>query len=207
MSGVYLSLIIPAYNESRGIATTLDRAIAALNALTSAWEILVVDDGSTDDTAAQVGRAAARDARVRLFRGLHAGKGAAVRRGMLAATGEGAGARRVGESLARYLIGRAFNRFVRTIALPGIRDTQCGYKLFSARAAQELFRALRCEGLAFAVELLFLARRRGFTIKEVPIVCHQQGDSRIRLRAGMGAVLQVVQIRLDAVMGRYRRDM
>ncbi|MBI4888582.1 MAG: glycosyltransferase family 2 protein [Acidobacteria bacterium] len=231
----YLSLVIPAFNESGRLLTTLQRCIARLDECVPSWEILVVDDGSRDSTRDIAMEVAGRDGRVRLIPAAHGGKGAAVRRGMLAARGrwrffadadlsmdlsqlpdflaagadiaiasrEAKGAQRIGEPLSRHLLGRLFNLTVRLVALPGIRDTQCGYKLFSDRAVQQLFAAARIDGFAFDVEILFLARRAGFQIREVPVTWHHRPGSRVRLRAGLAAFLQVVQIRWNDLLGRY----
>ncbi len=84
----FLSVVIPAYNESRRVGPTIERCIGFLSAWAPSWELLVVDDGSDDDTAAIVAQVESRDSRVRLIRSAHAGKGAAVRHGMLQASGE-----------------------------------------------------------------------------------------------------------------------
>ena len=113
------------------------------------------------------------------------------------------GARRIGEPLSRHLIGRVFNLIVRLVVVSGIGDTQCGYKMFSDRAAQRLFPMARLDGFAFDVELLYLARRAGFSIREVPITWHHRPGSRVRFRTGLAAFLQVLQIRLNDLLGRY----
>jgi dolichyl-phosphate beta-glucosyltransferase len=227
--------VIPAYNESARLLDTLQRCSARLDALVPSWEILVVDDGSVDDTRQIVERVTERDARVRLIAAPHGGKGAAVRRGMLEARGrwrffadadlsvdldqlprflaagsdvtiasrEAPGARRVAEPSSRHLIGRIFNLLVRTIAVPDIHDTQCGYKLFSARAARHLFPAGRLNGFAFDVELLYLAQRAGFSIREVPVTWHYRPGSQVRVRTGVLAFLQVLAIRWNGLLGRY----
>ena len=83
-----LSIVVPAFNEEARIAKTIAAVIGEIDRLAVTGELLVVDDGSTDRTASIVETASAADARVRLIRAAHAGKGAAVRRGMLAARGE-----------------------------------------------------------------------------------------------------------------------
>ena len=108
---------------------------------------------------------------------------------------EAAGARRVGEPVLRHVIGRVFNWVVQLLALPGINDTQCGFKMFS-RAASGLFAHLTIEGFAFDVELLFLARRAGFTIREAGILWVCRRDSRVRLSRGAAAFLDVARIRV-----------
>jgi dolichyl-phosphate beta-glucosyltransferase len=118
---------------------------------------------------------------------------------------EAPGAERIGETLARHLIGRAFNRLVQVLAIRGLNDTQCGFKLLSAEAAVMLFPHLTVEGFAFDVELLFLARRSGFRIREVGVVWTCRRESRVRVSRGAGAFLDLVRIRWRAWRGRYAR--
>jgi glycosyltransferase involved in cell wall biosynthesis len=234
---LYLSLVIPAYNESRRILDTLQRCIAYLQLWTPSWEMVIVDDGSTDDTASRVESISAADPRVRLIRIPHAGKGAAVRAGMLEAEGlwrffadadlamdlaqlprffevaadvaiasrEAPGSQRIGEPLTRHLAGRVFNWCVRLCAVHSIQDTQCGYKLFTADAADTLFRMSRLNGFAFDVELLYLAQRAGLTILEVPIVWRHRSGTSVRVRTGIAAFFQLLAIRWNDVVGRYDR--
>jgi glycosyltransferase involved in cell wall biosynthesis len=223
---VHLSVVIPAYNESRRLPGTLDRVAGHLSAYPDSWEIVVADDGSTDDSAAIVERYSASEPRIRLLRCPHGGKGSAVRAGMLAAAGrwrlfvdadlpvdlaelprflevptdvaigsrEAPGARRIGEPRTRHLMGRTFNMCAQLLLVPGINDTQCGCKLFSASAARQLFTESSVDGFAFDVELLFLARRAGFTVREVPLTWHYRPGSRVRLSTGLKAFGQLLTI-------------
>lgn len=118
---------------------------------------------------------------------------------------EAPGARRIGEPLRRHLIGRVFNVIVRLFAVPGIHDTQCGFKLLSAAAATRLLPHLTIAGFAFDVELLFLARRCGFRIQEVGVIWTCRTDSRVRLSRGAAAFADIVRIRWRANRGRYDR--
>lgn len=182
------------------------------------------------------------ETRICLVTGARAGKGAAVRRGMLGARGawrfmadadlampldnldrflslvncasppevligsrEAPGAQRRGEHWLRYLIGRVFNGYVRALVLPGIVDTQCGFKLFSAAAAEDLFRRVTVGGFAFDVELLVLARRAGYEIREVGIVWHGRTDSRVAVTRGAAAFGDVLRVRWNAWTGKYGR--
>jgi dolichyl-phosphate beta-glucosyltransferase len=111
---------------------------------------------------------------------------------------EAPGAERIGESRGRRVSGRMFNALVRMFAVPGIRDSQCGYKMLSAEAVATLAPLLTIDGFAFDVELLYLARRAGFPIREVGIACHCRQDSRVRVRAGIASVLDVLRIRMKA---------
>lgn len=92
---------------------------------------------------------------------------------------EGAGARRVGEPFYRHVMGRAFNALVRTSVLPGIQDTQCGFKLFTAAAVDAVFPAATIDGWAFDIEVLHIATLRGFRLLEVPIEWHYRDRSQV----------------------------
>ena len=119
---------------------------------------------------------------------------------------EAAGARRIGEPWWRHFIGRVFNWWVRIAAVRNIQDSQCGFKLFSAPAAEAVFRLQRLDGWAFDVELLFLARKAGFTIGEVPIDWRYDPDSRVSLIKGGFAFLDILKIRLNDILGRYSTE-
>ena len=97
------------------------------------------------------------------------------------ASREAPGAKRIGEPFYRHFIGRVYNFLVRLIVLPGLQDTQCGFKCFSAEAVQAIFPLQRLEGWSFDVEVLTIARQLGFEIMEVPITWHYQPGSRMHL--------------------------
>lgn len=201
-----LSIVIPAYNEAERLPRTLARIFQWLDETGTNAEVIVVDDGSRDDTLAVAHSLAADEARLKVaWLGRNRGKGAAVRRGVevaerqwvlfsdadlstpieevlrLAKAVEGGheiaiGSRDVAESdierhqpWYREAMGRTFNRIVQALAMPGISDTQCGFKLFSAEAAKRSFARMTIEGFAFDVEVLFIARRLGYTIAEVGV--------------------------------------
>ena len=111
---------------------------------------------------------------------------------------EAPGAERTGEAWSRRASGRVFNALVRVFAVPGIRDSQCGYTMLSAGAVAALAPRLTLDGFAFDVELLYLARRAGFRIREVGITCHCRQDSRVRVRAGLASVVDVLRVRMKA---------
>lgn len=117
---------------------------------------------------------------------------------------EGAGARRVGEPALRHLTGRIFNRIVQHLAVPGIQDTQCGFKMFTARAVETVFPHATIDGWAFDIEVLYLARRAGLRILEVPIEWHYREDSRLDMsRDALRMFREVLQIRARARRGEY----
>ena len=125
------------------------------------------------------------------------------------------GARRDKEPFYRHLMGRGFNLLVQLLAVPGVQDTQCGFKLFSAEAAKTLFPRLYVYGSrtkrsdpftgAFDVELLFLARKRGFAIKEVPIVWRHHDTDRVNpVKDSLRMLWDIIRIRWAALRGKYR---
>jgi glycosyltransferase involved in cell wall biosynthesis len=231
-SAPFLSVVVPVFNEEACIASFLDRMSAELSRLVPTWEIVVVDDGSTDRTRDIVEAYARDEERIRLLRLDHRGKGAAVKRGLLDACGtwrfmadadlamppdnlsrfleaattqprpdlavgsrEAPGARRIGEPWRRHAIGRVFNWLVRCLAVPGIQDTQCGFKLLHAEAVRDVVPHLTVEGFAFDVEMLVLARRAGLTVREVGITWFARDDSRVSLGRGAAAFLDILKIR------------
>jgi dolichyl-phosphate beta-glucosyltransferase len=119
-------------------------------------------------------------------------------------TREGTGARRVGEPPLRHLAGRGFNLAVRVLMVPGIHDTQCGFKMFTAAAAEAIFPYVTVAGWAFDIEALYIARLRGLRVREVPIEWHFRADSRVRLfRDSTGMLQELLRIRARARRGDY----
>ena len=233
-----LSVVVPAFNEAARILRTINDIREEMNRLGGAAELIVVDDGSADETADIVSEVAKIDGRVRLVRTAHAGKGAAVRRGMVDAHGtwrfladadlsmpiselkrfldataqdgdvivgsrEANGARRVGEPWSRHVIGRVFNWTVKVLVLRGIDDTQCGFKLFSARAAQVLFPLQQLDGFGFDVEILFLARRAGLVIREIPLTWVYGRESKVNVTSGARAFLDLFAVHWHQLRGAY----
>ncbi len=236
---VYLSLVIPAYNEAHRLPRTLPQVTDFLEKQPYAWEVLVVDNGSTDDTLRLVQEFSRKHPQVRALHTPLRGKGRAVKLGMLAARGEwrfladadfsmpvtelprflppqapeadiligsreAPGAVRYHEPWHRHLIGRVFNLMVQVAALPGIRDSQCGFKNFRGDVAERLFRCQRIAGMSFDVEILFIARRWGYRIVEVPIPWYFDPDSRVRLvHDSLRMAWDLLTIRLNALRGLY----
>jgi len=227
------SVVIPAYNEARRLPRYLDSVVSYFDGRGEPYEVLVVDDGSRDATAAVVRQVAECHAAVRLIRmGQNRGKGAAVRRGMLLARGrwrlftdaDGAtpitelkrlepalfagadvaiGSRGMSDvSVAletrrhRVLAGRVFNWIVHRAGLSGIHDSQCGFKAFSAEAADALFPLIVTAGFGFDVELLLRARAAGFTVVEVAVNWSDQPGSKSSVvRDGPRMLWQIARAR------------
>ena len=242
MNFVDLSIIVPAYNEEHRILPTLDRLHAYLSAQQLRYEIIVVDDGSKDRTAEVVTEKALTVPGLRVVRQLpNRGKGAAVRRGMLAARGQirvmcdadgsmppeqlpkllapiiecraeisigsryAEGAKTdAKQPLYRVLWSRLANRVIQRSLVPGVRDTQCGFKAFTAEAARSLFRYARIDGWAFDLEILALARRRGFGIAEVGVEWKDDRRSRVNPLKDMWKVIrEALTIRRNLRRGIY----
>jgi dolichyl-phosphate beta-glucosyltransferase len=117
---------------------------------------------------------------------------------------EGLGARRIGEPVYRHLMGRVFNRVVQALAVPGVEDTQCGFKAFRADAAKAIFTRQRLDGFGFDVEVLYLARRLGYPIRVVPLHWEHKENSRVApLRDTLAMLTDVLRVRLNGWRGRY----
>jgi dolichyl-phosphate beta-glucosyltransferase len=118
---------------------------------------------------------------------------------------EGVAARRIGEPIHRHLMGRLFNVGVRWLTLPGIQDSQCGFKMFTADAVRAIFPHVTVDGWAFDVEVLTIARTRGLRVVEVPIEWHYRRESQINMvRDGFAMLGEVLRIRARAMRGLYR---
>lgn len=105
----------------------------------------------------------------------------------------------------RENVGRLFNLLVRLVAVPGVHDTQCGFKLFAAEAAVAAFSLARLDGFCFDVEALFIARKQGYRIAEVPVTWRNDAATRVSLWAGFRAFPDVLRIRMNDWAGRYPR--
>ena len=117
---------------------------------------------------------------------------------------EGYGARRVGEPMYRHIMGRVFNGVVQAVAVPGIEDSQCGFKAFSRSAARAIFSRQRIDGFGFDVEILYLARRLGYSINVVPLHWEHKENSRVEpLRDTLLMLSDVLSVRLNGWRGRY----
>ncbi|CAN5739939.1 glycosyltransferase family 2 protein [soil metagenome] len=243
---VDLSVIVPAYNEEHRITPTLERLHAYLSAQPLRYEILVVDDGSKDRTCEVVETAMTTIPNLQLVRQMpNRGKGAAVRRGMLAARGQirvmcdadcsmppeqlprllapiiackseiaigsryAEGAKTdVKQPKYRVLWSRLCNKVIQRSLVPGVRDTQCGFKAFTAEAARNLFSSATIDGWAFDLEILALARRRGFAIEEVGVEWKDDNRSRVNPLKDMWKVIrEALIIRRNIKSGLYNKKL
>ena len=239
-----LSIVIPAYNEEQRLPGTLETVLRWIDQPDYRdTEVLVVDDGSRDGTAA-VGEAfGKRDTRVRVLRNPgNKGKGYSVRHGMMEGKGDwllfsdadlsapidelpklteavrrdkaevAIGSRAMDRSLIgvhqsgiREEAGKFFNLLMKvSVGLP-FQDTQCGFKLFSKRAASEIFRRQTIERFGFDAEVLFIARLHGLKTVEVPVRWnHAEGTKIAMWSDGADMFLDLVRIRRNQWQGKYR---
>lgn len=228
-----LSLVLPAYNELVRLPPSLDLIRRHLDGAGRSYEVLVVDDGSTDGTRAMVEKYQPSWPQLRLIvfdRNL--GKGAAVRAGMLKGSGRlrafsdadlstpiaelyklesaiqsGAGvaigSRAMPDSrielhqpLYRELMGKTYNQALRRLVLPGLRDTQCGFKMFTAEAAVSCFTPLRTPGFGFDAEVLLRARLQSIQIAEIPVIWRNAAGTRVSsLRDGGQMLADLLRLR------------
>jgi dolichyl-phosphate beta-glucosyltransferase len=228
-----LSVVIPAYNEEQRLPRTVEEIERYLDGRRVAYELILVDDGSTDGTRHVMDTAAERNQSVRV-EGLPAnrGKGGALAAGVAVARGSevlvtdadlstpieelekleaalkgGAGVAigsrsvrgsqvEIPQPVYRVVMGKVFNLIVQVVLLPGIWDTQCGFKLFRADVAHPVFAALTTDGFGYDPEALFLAKRRGVRIAEVPVVWRNSTPTKVMpFRSSLDMFKHVVRVR------------
>ncbi len=234
-SAPFLSVVIPAYNEETRLPSTIREIEEHLALQDFSWELVVVDDGSSDRTTEVAEQSFTHSGSRLLKNPQNLGKGATVRNGMLAARGAyrlftdadhstpieelgkllravedghdvAIGSRALKDSRVevhqpfyRETMGKIFNIFVQVLAVPGIKDTQCGFKLFSREAADYIFRRQRMGGWCFDVELMALARIGKYRIAEVPVRWIDSPATRVRI------ISDPILMFLDLLRISYRR--
>ncbi len=215
---MYLSIIIPAYNEEKRIRVSLSKIYDFLKTKEYDYEIIVVDDGSTDKTVieAQQSRLFKEDKSGIIKNWINMGKGFSVKRGILASRGDYIlfsdadsstpiteldklfshmnyaydiviGSRSVKDSDVRIhqpwhreRMGKTFNLFVKLLLMKDFNDTQCGFKLFKGNVARKIAPLLKIDGFSFDVEMLYLAKLKGYKIKEVGVVWEDHPQSKVK---------------------------
>jgi hypothetical protein len=238
----FLSIIIPAYNEEHRLPKTINQVVNFLESQPYTWEILIVDNHSTDQTPDVI---SSFQAEIPGLRGLYEaekGKGSAVRRGMLKAEGEyrfmcdadlsmpitevnrflppavpsgqitiasreAPGSVRYHEPYYRHLGGRLINLIIRLLVLPDLHDTQCGFKCFPASIARDLFSHQTIPGWSFDIEILAVARLRGYPIREIPIPWHYNPDTKLKaFPDAIRMTRDIFQIRRQMQLGVYDQE-
>ena len=235
------SIVIPAYNESARLGATLEKVLAYVDARAWDAEVIVVNDGSRDNTADIVRLFEKKSPTLRLVENPgNRGKGYSVRNGMLSARGrivlfsdadlsspieeapklfealEAGADIAIGsrwlraqtqtqrQPLHRQLFGRIFNLILRVTLGLQFADTQCGFKAFKQPAVQAIFPLQKIERWGFDPEILFLARKLKFTVKEVPVAWGHDGRTRINpLVDGSRMVMEMLRIRWHDLTGKY----
>lgn len=246
---IYLSVILPSYNEIRNIRTgVLTRVFEYLKKQDYDWELILADDGSSDGTTMELVEFAKGKKQVRVLTNPHRGKGPTVLTALSQAKGEYAlftdfdqatplsevekllpltkqgyevvvgsreiaGALRQKEPLHRHLMGKGFNFFVQALTIRGIKDTQCGFKLFSKKALERLLPKVvvygggGSEGAytgAFDVELLFIADKLGIKIAEVPVHWKYVRTQRVDpVKDSVRMLIDLLRIRMADIQGKY----
>ncbi|OGG26654.1 hypothetical protein A2960_00585 [Candidatus Gottesmanbacteria bacterium RIFCSPLOWO2_01_FULL_39_12b] len=248
MNNIYLSVIIPCYNEERNIRLgALENVAHFLNKKIFPWEVLIVDDGSQDESPDLIKKFINEHSNFKLYTIKHQGKASAVVAGVENVSGEyilftdldqatplnqidvllpwfnkgydliigSRNNKRRGAPFLRVAMARGFMWLRNIILNLGIRDTQCGFKAFTKVAANKIFPRLKVFGLnrkvhgstvtaGFDVELLFVAKKLGFKIVEIPVEWHYQETRHINaVRDSWEGLLDLVKIRLNSMLGVY----
>jgi len=239
---LYISIVIPAYNENNRIGKTLDQIIEYFGGKKKSMEIIVVDDGSTDDTSEIINEYSKKYPFIQLIKKeKNEGKALAVKEGVLAAKGEfilfsdadlstpisemkklmkpiredksdlSIGSRalpgskvEVHQPFYREFMGKFFNKLVQFLALPGVFDTQCGFKLFTRECAMDIFPRMTITDFSFDVEILTIARARDYHIAEVPVKWVNSSETKLNvLRDVPKMFMGLLRVHTNLKSGRY----
>jgi dolichyl-phosphate beta-glucosyltransferase len=237
-----MTVVIPAWNEARRLPETLNRVVSFVASRPESLDVIVVNNNSRDNTREVAAGFARTYPYVQVLDQPIQGKGAAVRKGFLAARGryvfmcdadlampieelprffpetlggdydvaigsrEVPEAQRYNEPEYRHLMGRVFNAIVRTLAVPGIQDTQCGFKSFRREVARKIFSVQRIDGFAFDVEVLAIAQQWGYQIMEVGIPWYYgEGSSVKPIHDTVRMFREVLRIRHNIKQGIYKK--
>jgi len=237
----YLSIIIPAYNEEKRLPETLVKIDKYLRKQNYNYEIIVVNDGSTDKTAEVVKNLKFKIANLELVDNkMNHGKGYVVRQGMLEAKGEYRlfsdadnstsidqiekmwpefenrfdvviGSRDVKGAILdppqpffRRFLGNFFRLLTQIICgTREILDSQCGFKCFTKRAAEDIFPKCKIDRFAFDPEILVIAKKSGYNIKEIPVLWKNDLESKVKFKSVIKMLRDLIKIRIDLIKGIY----
>ncbi|HMJ40600.1 MAG TPA: dolichyl-phosphate beta-glucosyltransferase [Verrucomicrobiae bacterium] len=228
-----LSIVVPCYNEEQRLPRTIEQVERYLDDKNLDYELILVDDGSTDGTRLIMDAAAERNQFVRLEAlPQNRGKGRALAEGVASARGseilvtdadlstpieeleklqaqldQGAGVAiasralrasrvEVSQPIYRVLMGKVFNLLVQAVLLPGIWDTQCGFKLFRADVAHDAFSRLTTDGFGYDPEVLYRAKQLGVKIAEVPVIWRNSAPTKVSpIKSSIDMFKHVVRVR------------
>ena len=242
-----LSVVIPTYNESANLKRgVLNEVANYLNGAKIDYEVIVVDDGSSDNSAALIKKFISRNQKFKLIQNKHGGKAIAVMTGMLAGEGKiilftdmdqatpitqvekfmpqfdggadiviGSRHGRKGAPLVRKLAAWGFSVLRRIILGLPFKDTQCGFKAFSKQVVDRIIPKIKNEwgvvhfkggavNAGFDVELLYLAKKYGFKIAEVPVEWRYVDTERVQVvKDALAAIYDMLRIRWNDLAGKY----
>jgi dolichyl-phosphate beta-glucosyltransferase len=228
-----LSIVVPCYNEEKRLPRTIEQIERYLAGKGSVYELILVDDGSTDATRQIMDAAAKHNQHVRIQAlRQNRGKGRALAEGVAAARGseilvtdadlstpieeldklqaevrKGAGVAiasralrdsrvEISQPIYRVLMGKVFNLLVQVVLLPGIWDTQCGFKLFRADVAHDAFAQLTTDGFGYDPEVLYRAKQKGVRIAEVPVIWRNSAPTKVSpIKSSLDMFRHVLRIR------------
>jgi dolichyl-phosphate beta-glucosyltransferase len=236
-----LSVVIPAYNESKRIKKTLIDIISYLESKKCVYEIIIVDDSSFDNTIQVVNSLKNKNIQIIKNKTNH-GKGFCVKRGiknskydfilfsdadlatpikeldsMIKEINNGfdivVASRNLSKSIImveqpfyRQIMGKIFPLIVRLLLIPQIKDTQCGFKLFRSNIAKKIVKKQTINRFCFDVEILFIAKKYRYKIKEVPVTWIDKKGSKVNpFKDSFSMFFDLIKIRINDLLGKYRK--
>jgi len=237
---IYLSVIMPAYNEEKLIKNTLVEVDGFLSKQGYNYEIIVIDDGSVDETFSILKKLEASLGNLKIIKNdENRGKGYSIAKGMLFAKGKfrlfmdadnsttidqisnfmphlengydiAMGDRALKESeikksqsLYKKLLGDFGNILIQFIAVSGISDTQCGFKIFSEKSARDIFSKLTIDRWGFDIEILAIAKKMGYKIKAVPVIWKNREETKVRARDYIFTLKELFKIKINLIRKKY----
>ena len=242
MNSIYLSVVIPVYNEDKSIKNAIQETVKFLNSHPFNYEIIIVDDGSDDSTIKIAEETAEElDSNIIIFKNdVNRGKGYSLKKGIMSAKGEiilffdadlstplkaldeilpffdqgydiVMGSRHlpdseilVRESKIREFAGNIFTKIVFNFFLKGITDANCGFKAYRREIGQKLYSFLTINRWGFDVEIIYIAQKRNYKIKEVPVRWSHDAHSKVKIiSAILNTMKELAQIKINNWKGKY----